>query len=135
MKGRKSPRLAVDGVIVSGNKVLLIKRKFEPFAGFYALPGGFVEHGEKVEDACIREVKEETGLDIKAERLIGVYSDPDRDPRGHIVSVVFLCKIIGGSLKTETNETKDMKFFSRHEIRTSRLAFDHKKILKDAGLL
>ena len=82
----KSPKLTVDAIITKNDKILLIKRRRKPFKDFWALPGGFVNYGEKVEDAVIREVLEETNLECKIEKLLGVYSDPNRDPRGHTVS-------------------------------------------------
>jgi len=89
----QGPRLATDCVISdeAGN-VVLIRRKHEPFKGSYALPGGFVETGETVEAACRREIKEETSLELHDLRLVGVYSAPDRDPRGHVVSVAFAAR-------------------------------------------
>src|SRR5690606_25444502 len=83
-----SPALTADCVVFDGEgRLLLIRRRNEPYAGRYALPGGFVEAGERVEAAALRELKEETGVAGEIERLIGVYSDPERDPRGHTVSV------------------------------------------------
>src|SRR6185436_18501234 len=90
----KTPLLTTDCVAVDGKgRVLLVRRRHPPFKGKYALPGGFVEIGETVEEACRRELKEETG--VKAGRLepLGVYSDPERDPRGHICSVAFLTRV------------------------------------------
>lgn len=92
-------------------------------------PGGFVEYGETVEKAVVREAKEETGLDVVIERLPGVYSEPNRDPRGHTVSVCFLCKIVAGRLKADT-DSKDVKEFKLSEL--PELAFDHEKIIRDA---
>ncbi len=87
----KTPALSTDCAIFDGKgRVLLIRRGNPPFKGEHALPGGFVEIGETVEDACRREVLEEVGIEVGELRLIGVYSDPDRDPRGHAVSVAFL---------------------------------------------
>src|SRR5512139_1202444 len=85
-----TPLLTVDTVIVYDGKLVLIRRKNPPFQGHFALPGGFVELGETVETAAVREAKEETGLDVELIRLLGVYSEPSRDPRGHTVSVIFL---------------------------------------------
>ena len=127
----KFPRLTVDAIILTEDSIVLIKRKNTPFQGMWALPGGFVECGETVENAVKREVREETGLDIEIERLTGVYSDPDRDPRGHTVSVCFLCKPVGGTLRAST-DSADVKKFKLSKI--PELAFDHKKILKDLGL-
>ena len=92
-----TPLLTVDGVVVEDGAVLLIRRRNPPFAGQYALPGGFVDVGETVEAAVVREVQEETGLATAIERLLGVYSDPTRDPRGHTVSVTYLVRRLGGT--------------------------------------
>jgi 8-oxo-dGTP diphosphatase len=90
----KTPALATDCIVVDAkNRVLLIRRKFPPFQGAYALPGGFVEVDESVEDACRRELMEETGVKAGKLRLVGVYSKPGRDPRGHTCSVVFLTRV------------------------------------------
>jgi len=126
----KSPSLAVDGVVFKDNTVLLVKRKNDPFKGFWALPGGFVEYGEKVEDSVVREVSEETGLETRVNRLVGVYSDPSRDPRGHIVSVVFLLNIVGGVLKSG-DDAAEARFFKVDDL--PRLSFDHSIIIKDAS--
>ena len=125
---RKSPKLAVDAVILKNDSIILIKRKYDPYSGNWALPGGFVEYGETVEDALIREAKEETGLDVRIKRIVGVYSDPDRDPRGHTVSVCFLCEIAGGDLNADT-DASDAREFKLSKL--PGLAFDHTKILED----
>jgi len=121
-------RLAVDGIIVRKGKLVLIQRAYEPFKGRYALPGGFVELGEKTEEAVVREALEETGLRTKVKRLVGVYSSPDRDPRGHVVSSVYELKVLGGKLKT-SDEVKMIKSFALTNL--PKLAFDHSKIVKD----
>ena len=124
----KSPKLTADGAIIKDGKILLIERKNEPFKGKWALPGGFVEYGEKVEDAVVREVNEETGLDTKIIDIVGVYSDPSRDPRGHIVTVVYLLEILDGEIKG-SDDAADAKFFDLNDL--PKLAFDHNVILKD----
>ena len=124
----KSPKLTVDGVVLSDDKILLIKRKNDPFRGKWALPGGFVEYGEKVEDAVLREIYEETGLKTSIIKNFGVYSDPNRDPRGHTVSIVYLLDIIGGNL-TGGDDASDAKFFKLDELPD--LSFDHDIIIKD----
>jgi len=109
--------------------VVLVERKYPPFKGAFALPGGFVEYGESTEQAVVREIQEETGLKTRVERLVGVYSDPDRDPRGHTVSAVYVLEILGGELRAGSDAQK-VGVFSKSEF--PKLAFDHKQILKDA---
>jgi len=113
-------------------EILLIQRKNPPFQGNFALPGGFVEYGETVEKACIREAKEETNLDVKVVKLIGVYSKPNRDPRGHTITAAFLCKPSENSSPLGGDDAKNAKFFKVSEILNMQLAFDHKNIIKDA---
>ncbi len=127
----KSPFLTVDTVVMENSSILLIKRKNDPYKGSWALPGGFVEYGETVENAAVRETKEETGLDVKLKELVGVYSDPKRDPRGHTVTVCFLGINIGGILKSAT-DADDAKFFDLKEIKALDLAFDHERIIQDS---
>ncbi len=125
--------LTVDAIVPYKGGVLLIKRRNEPFKDHYALPGGIVEYGERVEDALVREVKEETGLIVKPYRLVGVYSDPDRDPRGHFVSVCFVAIPEGGELKANS-DAKEVRVFRLEEI--PKLAFDHNRMIEDAkGIL
>ena len=124
----KTPRLTADGAVIKDGKILLIKRKNNPYKGKWALPGGFVEYGEKVEDSVIREVTEETGLKTKIVDLIGIYSDPKRDPRGHTVTVVYLLDIVNGFLK-EGDDAADAKFFDLLDLPD--LSFDHNDIIND----
>ncbi len=127
-----TPALTVDAVIPTGDgKIILIKRKNPPPG--WALPGGFVDVGETVETACKREAKEETSLDVEIVRLIGVYSDPKRDARRHTVSVVFLCKIVGGAMKAE-DDAAGIATFSLAEIDKLPIAFDHRQIITDSGV-
>ena len=89
----KTPLLTTDCVIFDGAaRVLLIRRKNEPFKRAYALPGGFIDVGETTEAACRREVLEEAGIVVDRLVLVGVYSDPGRDPRGHTVSVAYMTR-------------------------------------------
>ena len=111
----KSPRLTTDGAILKDGEILLIKRKNEPFKGKWALPGGFVEYGEKVEDAVIREINEETGLVTKIKEIIGIYSDPNRDPRGHTVTIVFLLDVLSGKIHAK-DDADEAKFFALNNL-------------------
>lgn len=122
--------ITVDGVIVEKRNVLLIKRGRDPYKGFWALPGGFVEYGETTEDAVKREVKEETGLDCDIVALTGVYSDPNRDPRGHTISVAYLMKVVRGEV-TAGNNARDAFWIDIDEL-PEKIAFDHSKIIEDA---
>ena len=126
---KKCITLTVDAIIPYQGKIVVIRRKNEPFKVYYALPGGIVEYGETVEEAVLREVKEETGLDVKIHKLVGVYSDPNRDPRGHFVSICFITLPVGGELKAGS-DAKDIALFSLDNI--PKLAFDHNKMIEDA---
>lgn len=125
----KFPRLTVDGIIMQNKMILLIKRGNEPFRGRWALPGGFVEYGETTEEAVIREIQEETGIGGTIKKILGVYSDPKRDPRGHTISIVYLLGIARGSPQAGS-DAKDIHFFNLNDLPP--LAFDHEKIIKDA---
>jgi 8-oxo-dGTP diphosphatase len=130
----KTPLLAADCVVFDANgRVLLVRRKYPPFQGHYALPGGFVEIGETVEDACRRELLEETGINVGALRLVGVYSDPKRDPRGHICSVVFVASAPHGGPQAEPKAGEDAAAAEWvADWSHVALAFDHAKVLADA---
>lgn len=134
MSKYRNPALTVDNIIIDNNKIVLIKRLNDPYKNHWALPGGFVDYGEKVESAAIREAKEETGLDIKLDKLVGVYSDPQRDPRGHTVTVAYVSHIIGGKLRSDS-DAKDAQFFEITKLDSIDLAFDHDIIINDADLL
>ncbi|OGJ63302.1 hypothetical protein A3A67_00650 [Candidatus Peribacteria bacterium RIFCSPLOWO2_01_FULL_51_18] len=125
----KSPKLTADCVIFKDGGLVLIKRDKYPFEGSCALPGGFVEYGETVEQACTREVKEETGLDISELELIGVYSEPDRDPRGHTVTVAFLAGSVSGEQKAG-DDAREVEVV--RDWQDLKLAFDHNKIVDEA---
>ena len=126
----KNPALTVDVIIeYDDGSIILIERGNDPFKGSLALPGGFVEYGETVESAAAREAREETGLEVELVGLVGVYSDPNRDPRGHTVSVVFRGKVTGGEMAADTDAADVVRtadYFARP------LAFDHEQILTDA---
>ena len=123
----RGPKLAVDCIILLEGKVLLIHRRNPPHG--WALPGGFVEYGETVEDAVRREMKEETGLELEDLRQFHVYSDPCRDPRGHTVSVVFAAR---GAGKPEAGDDADRyRLVDLGDIPEAELVFDHVQLLRD----
>ena len=125
----ETPKLMVDVVVLSEDgRVLLIRRASDPYEGQWALPGGFVELGETLEDAAAREAEEETGLRVEIVRLLGVYSDPNRDPRGHNVSCAYLARAPGG----EPSAASDAAEVAFLDPSTVELAFDHDKIIADA---
>jgi 8-oxo-dGTP diphosphatase len=127
----RTPVLAVDAVIVlESGAVVFVRRRNPPFQGCWALPGGLCEVGETVEQAVRREAHEETGLRVEVERLIGVFSDPSRDPRGHTVSIAFLARVVGGQLKAGSDARQVQAF----EKPPEELAFDHRRILAVAGV-
>ncbi len=111
--------------------IVFIKRKYDPYKSYWALPGGFVEIGESVEQAAVREAWEETGLNVELVELAGVYSNSDRDPRGHTVTVAYIARIVSGNLKADS-DAEDAFEFTKDEISDLKLAFDHKTILKNA---
>jgi 8-oxo-dGTP diphosphatase len=126
----KLPSLAVDCVVFDPEgRLLLIRRKNPPFRGLYALPGGFVEYGESTEHAAARELAEETGLEATAVMLIGVYSDPHRDPRGHVVSIAYRAEVRHHRPRAG-DDAADAEFMANWE--TQELAFDHRRIVEDA---
>lgn len=128
MAGPETPKLMVDVVIPAERGVVLIRRASEPFEGKWALPGGFVEVGETVEEAADREAAEETGLAVEVARLVGVYSDPERDPRGHNVSVAFLARVLSGELAA-SSDAAEVAVLDPSSVE---LAFDHARIIQDA---
>ncbi len=109
--------------------VVLIRRGHPPFQGSFALPGGFVDDDETTEQAARREVKEETGLDVRLVGLIGVYSGPGRDPRGSTLSVVYRGQITAGHLRAG-DDASEAAVFPCEAL--PELAFDHGQILYDA---
>lgn len=128
-KMNQNIRLATDNIVIRDNKILLIKRLYEPFKDKWALPEGLVEIGEVVEESCLRELKEETSITGKVEKLVGVYSKPGRDPRGYIVSIAYLVQWVDGDVKA-ADDAKEYKWFDIDNL--PELAFDHKEIVKDA---
>ncbi len=129
----KTPYLTVDGIIELYDSddglrgVVLIERKNPPHG--WAIPGGFVDIGERVEEALVREMREETSLDVMIESLLGVYSDPARDPRFHTASVVYICKAYG-TPKAE-DDAKAVHIIPIEQLKRLPLVFDHQSIIRD----
>ena len=128
MAGPETPKLMVDVVIPSDKGVVLVRRGSEPYEGQWALPGGFVQVGETVKQAAVRETAEETGLAVEVSRLVGVYSEPGRDPRGHNVSVAFLVRVLSGQMKA-ASDAAEVDVLDPGSVE---LAFDHARIISDA---
>lgn len=129
----RTPLLATDCIVFdSKGRVLLIRRGRPPYKGRYALPGGFIEIGETAEAACRRELEEETGIKARKLMLVGVYSDPKRDPRGHCVSVAFMARV-NSARPVAGDDAAAAEWVGNW--RREKLAFDHAKILADAARL
>jgi len=129
MKKPKTPYLTVDGLVVEKGKVLMIKRARFPFVDSWVLPGGHVEYGETAEKAVKREMKEELGVSVKIKKIIGVYSNPKRDPRYHTVTIAYLLKKGKGKIRLN-EEAPEFKYFSLEKL-PQNIGFDHKEILRD----
>jgi 8-oxo-dGTP diphosphatase len=138
----KNPVPAVDFIIINdgdennnNSKILLVTGKNDPFKGMLSIPGGFINAGETAEDAMRREAKEETSLVVELIAILGVYSDPRRDPRLHTLSVTFITRIVQGN-EDASDDAAALKWVkTEHEldslIESKRIAFDHSKILND----
>ena len=126
--GQRHPWVTVDGLVLSEGKLVAVIRRNDPFRGMPALPGGFVELGETTEAAVIREVEEETGLRTRVARLVGVSSDPRRDPRGHTVTVAYALDVVGGTLKAGSDAARVTLL---DPDRLPPMAFDHAAIVAD----
>ncbi len=122
----RNPFPTVDIIIEVEKGIVLIRRKNPPYG--WALPGGFVDYGESLEAAAIREAREETSLDVELVSQLGAYSDPDRDPRKHTISVVFIAR--AGGQPRAADDAVDIGIFDRDTL-PERLAFDHGRIVQD----
>ena len=126
MSQHKNPSPTVDIIIELGGGVVLIERKNEPFG--WAIPGGFVDYGESLEDAAVREAQEETSLNVRLKCQMHAYSDPSRDPRRHTLSVVFVAEASG--VPEARDDAKGVGVFTEKTL-PSPMAFDHGRILAD----
>jgi len=128
----KNPIPTVDIIIAQpGRGVALVRRRFEPLG--WALPGGFVDYGESVESAAVREAWEETGLKVDLRGLLGVYSDPARDPRLHTISSVFIAATDAPEFIKGGDDAAEARFFLLNDL--PELVFDHEKIMRDFARL
>lgn len=123
--------LATDAVIVLDGETLLLERAHPPFEGSWVLPGGLVEQDETAREACIREVREEVGIDIAVEEFVGLYDDPDRDERGN-VSAAYRCTPIGDDTPTPREEARQVQTFDPTAL--PKMGFDHEQIVTDVFL-
>ena len=126
MSRYRNPIPTVDIIIDTGKGIVLVKRKNPPYG--WALPGGFVDYGESLEEAAIREAKEETGLDVTLIRQFHTYSDPHRDPRKHTISTVFIAKAEGEPRGGD--DALEARVFRYDEI-PKEMPFDHRQIVDD----
>ncbi len=125
---QRHPWVTVDGLVAQDGKLVAVIRRNPPFQGMPALPGGFVELGETVEAAVVREVREETGLETRIVRLVGVYSDPRRDPRGHTVTAAYALERTGGELRA-ASDARAIVLLDPELLPA--MAFDHAQIVAD----
>jgi 8-oxo-dGTP diphosphatase len=129
-KNKRLPRVTVDTLVRDRRgRVLLVKRGRPPFLGIWALPGGFCEYGETTEECGARETLEETGVTVEIGKLLGVYSDPKRDPRWHTVTVLYAARPLRGDAKG-SDDAAEARWFAKREIRRLELAFDHGMIIR-----
>jgi 8-oxo-dGTP diphosphatase len=126
VKSYRNPIPTVDIIIEIEGRIVLIERKNEPKG--WALPGGFVDYGERLEDAAIREAFEETAIRIKELKLMGCYSDPARDSRQHNISTVYVAK--GAGLPVAGDDAARAILFEPDKL-PQNLCFDHEQIVRD----
>ena len=124
-----SIRVTADCIAEKNGKILLVKRRIPPFLGKFAFPGGHLKYGESVEDCVVRETFEETGIRVEPKEILGVYSKKDRDPRGHVVSIVFICEPV--TIRTKNSFEAEAVWISVKNAKNVDFAFDHAKIFQD----
>ncbi|MCR5444467.1 MAG: NUDIX hydrolase [Bacteroidales bacterium] len=129
------PMLTADCAVVNAQReVLLVRRRNEPFRGCWALPGGFMEMDETIEHCAVRELQEETGIEVEEKELclVGVYSAPGRDPRGRTVTAAYLIRL-DHAVATAGDDAAEVRWWSLDNLPP--LAFDHAKVITDATRL
>lgn len=122
----RNPFLTVDIIIEIQGGIVLIERKNPPLG--WALPGGFVDYGESLETSAVREAREETSLDVQLKEQFHTYSDPDRDPRHHTVTTVFIARGMG--IPVPANDAGNLGVFTKNDL-PEPIVFDHNKIIRD----
>ena len=136
----KIPSLTTDAIVLRKHKddenhdILLVTRGHDPFAGRLALPGGFVIYGEDPKDGCKRELKEETDLDGKDIELLTVRGNPNRDPRRHVVTIVYMVNVDSDAEPKGGDDAKDAKFYDLKDIiqtKRNEMSFDHYNIIEE----
>ena len=139
-KKYKIPSLTTDAIVLRKHKndeyhdILLVTRGHDPFAGKLAFPGGFVIYGEDPVHGCIRELKEETDLDGKDIELLTVRGDPKRDPRRHVVTIVYIVNVDPDSKPKGGDDAKDAQFYDLKNIietQKNNMSFDHYSIIEE----
>ena len=139
-KKYKIPSLTTDAIVLRKHKddeyhdILLVTRGKNPFAGKLAFPGGFVNYGENPEHCCIRELKEETELEAKNIELLTVRGDPNRDPRRHVVTIVYIINVEPDAKPKGGDDAKDAQFYDLKSIiekEKDNMSFDHYSIIEE----
>lgn len=127
--GRRGPGIHPDDLWV-----LLIRRGWDPFRGYWALPGGHVDQGEECQAAAVRELREETGLSVPTLRPVAVYAAPNRDPRGRYVTFSYVARVVGTPEPAAADDATDARWFQANDVLTGKvpMAFDHARIISDA---
>lgn len=122
----ESPGIAADVIVEIGDRIVLIERKNFPFG--WAIPGGFVDFGETVDETAVREAREETSLDVELRALLGIYSRPDRDPRGQTITAVYVGRATG--MPKAADDAQNVGLFLPDQA-PSTMAFDHAEVIAD----
>ena len=125
----KCRKLATDAIIIKNNRIVLIKRKYNPYKNYYAFPGGHLNINETFEEACVREVREETSLKVRIRRLVNVYSSPKRYPGCNTISACYECAALSGYLKGG-DDAAEAHWVSLSKL-PKKMAFDHAQMIKD----
>ena len=135
----KEPSLTTDAIVLRKHKfddlhdILMVTRGHDPFKNHLAFPGGFVEYGEEPGKGCLRELKEETNLDGKSIELLTIRGEPNRDPRKHVVSIIYLVTVDENAEPVGGDDAKEAKFYNLKDILSmkEKIAFDHYGVIEE----